>query len=230
MTKQKDKFANLALQPLQHLASSRKKKARKARKEARALRVSPSLGQDSFLSQEAEHGPIEEDYFSKRMSDVTPLRKRKTIIAKEPPSTVSLPTDEELVMDELDALVRGEGDFSQYFSDEYVEGKVPELSPQMLERLRKGEFAWQAFLDLHGMRVEEAREAVEAFVWEHKRRGSRCLLFVHGRGHHSFEKIPVLKQKLIGWVSHGFLRKHVLAFASAPNHDGGPGALYVILR
>jgi len=50
---------------------------------------------------------------------------------------------------------------------------------------------------------------------------------VHGRGLHSAGNVAVLKSRV-----RALLRAHpaVLAFADAPNTDGGPGAVYVLLR
>jgi DNA-nicking Smr family endonuclease len=76
----------------------------------------------------------------------------------------------------------------------------------------------------------EAKEALVRFVFDARSRGKRCVLIVHGRGLHSKDQIPVLKASLQTWLSHGKLAERVLAFTSARPHDGGAGAVYVLLR
>jgi DNA-nicking Smr family endonuclease len=46
----------------------------------------------------------------------------------------------------------------------------------------------------------------------------------------SRDAAPVLRESLKGWLARGRLARSVLAFATARPHDGGPGAVYVLLR
>jgi DNA-nicking Smr family endonuclease len=55
------------------------------------------------------------------------------------------------------------------------------------------------------------------------------ILIIHGRGLSS-PADPVLKTKVIQWLSTGPWRKWVMAYASARLCDGGAGATYVLLR
>jgi DNA-nicking Smr family endonuclease len=77
---------------------------------------------------------------------------------------------------------------------------------------------------------EEARDAVEQFITKARKDKHRCVLIVHGRGHNSKDNIPVLKGLLKSWLERGRVAKSVLAFCSARPHDGGAGAMYVLLR
>jgi len=127
-------------------------------------------------------------------------------------------------------LVSGEADFDITDTREYIEGTVVGLDPRLVRRLRRGDFARQAHLDLHGLVAEEAKVAVDRFLADAVRAGHRCLLIVHGRGLNSKDRTPVLKERLKAWLSHGRASRLVLAFATARPHDGGAGALYVLLR
>jgi DNA-nicking Smr family endonuclease len=131
---------------------------------------------------------------------------------------------------ELCDLVTGSAPFDISDSDEYIEGAMVGLDPRLLRRLRNGEFASQAHLDLHGMTIEEARRAVERFLTQAYQSGKRCVLIVHGRGHNSKDQIPVLKRRLATWLARGQWARLILAFTSARACDGGAGALYVLLR
>ncbi|MHB8418371.1 MAG: Smr/MutS family protein [Myxococcales bacterium] len=113
---------------------------------------------------------------------------------------------------------------------ERIGGSVPDLDQRTRRRLRRGEIAVEARLDLHGLRQAEAEAALTRFVRAEQERGRRCVLVVHGRGLNSGEGGPVLKEGAVRWLTHGAVGRCVLAFCSALPRDGGVGALYVLLR
>jgi DNA-nicking Smr family endonuclease len=130
----------------------------------------------------------------------------------------------------LDALVSGEAPFDLADTDEFIEGRVPGLDPAIVRRLRRGEFAVQGHIDLHGMTRDGAKAAVDEFLKKSRAAGKRCVLLVHGRGIHSKDQVPILKDALKHWLATARFGRHVLAFATARPVDGGAGALYVLLR
>ena len=85
-------------------------------------------------------------------------------------------------------------------------------------------------MDLHGKTQVEARDALERFLDDSRRAKKRCVLVVHGRGLNSKDQIPVLKERLKGWLSEKRIGRRVLAFATARPQDGGTGAVYILLR
>ena len=127
-------------------------------------------------------------------------------------------------------FVHGAGNFDIEYLDEYVTGLGPGVDSHLLVRLKRGDFAVQAHIDLHGLYADEARDALIAFFERARRDGKRCVLVVHGRGLHSPEGTSTLKELLLNMLTYGPLSKHVLAFATARPVDGGPGAMYVLLR
>jgi DNA-nicking Smr family endonuclease len=131
---------------------------------------------------------------------------------------------------QLSELVAGQGDFDITGSDEFIEGASPGTDRNLLRALRRGDFSIQGRLDLHGMTQVQAKEAFERFLADSRRAGRRCVLIVHGRGLHSKDEIPVLKQQMKVWLSQKSIGKQVLAFATARPNDGGAGAVYVLLR
>jgi DNA-nicking Smr family endonuclease len=190
-----------------------------ARRQASQPRVDEPKPDDEALFQAAVRGvvpiPVEE-------------RGRPTAPAPRPsPSPVS---EEDEALAELSDLVSGATGFDVSDAEEHVEGMVVGLDPRILRRLRAGEFAYQAHLDLHGMTAGEAKEAVRAFVLRSMTSGHRCLLLVHGRGRNSPDQRPVLKDAVKQWLTRGELARRVLAFSTARPYDGGSGATYVLLR
>jgi len=130
----------------------------------------------------------------------------------------------------LEALVSGEAPFDLSDTDEFIEGRAPGLDLAIVRRLRRGEFAVQGHFDLHGLTKDEAKAQVDLFLKKARSSGKRCVLLVHGRGLHSKDQVPVLKDALRSWLSSARFGRHVLAFATARPVDGGAGALYVLLR
>jgi DNA-nicking Smr family endonuclease len=174
----------------------------------------------------------ETDLFASAMTDVVPLaRGRDRVDGPAPAEGHPRPVSEEAeALAALSDLVTGVARFDITDTREYVEGVIVGLDPRVIRRLRRGDFAWQAHLDLHGLTAAEAREVVDRFMVESFRAGRRCILIVHGRGLNSKDQTPVLKERLKSWLAHGRIAKVVLAFATARPCDGGAGALYVLLR
>ena len=101
------------------------------------------------------------------------------------------------------------------------------LQHRTLKKLRRGMFVVGAELDLHGMTVPVARQAVADFLLECRRRRIQCARIIHGKGHGSHHRSPVLKHKIGNWLQQ---RNEVLAYCSARGCDGGTGAVYVLLK
>ena len=178
--------------------------------------------------------PNDERLFLDAMSDVRPIRRANSRItgpapAPKKPEPVET-TDDDEALAHLQDLVAGKAQFDILDSDEYLEGHIHGLRPKILDKLRRGRFSVQAYLDLHGLTVAEAEVEVRDFIVQSVTLGHRCVLLVHGRGLNSKEKIPVLKKKLDKILLSGPTRKHILAFTTARPHDGGGGASYVLLR
>ena len=110
--------------------------------------------------------------------------------------------------------------------DDQLSFRRPGIGTDVTRKLRKGEWSLQGQLDLHGLRSDEAREAVGQFVRDAKRMGWRCVRVVHGKGLGSPGKEPVLKSKVQRWLVQ---KQEVIAFVQAKPSDGGAGALVVLL-
>lgn len=101
------------------------------------------------------------------------------------------------------------------------------LPRRVLTDLRRGRWVVQGELDLHGLTREEARATLSRFLAARLQQGQRCLRIVHGKGLGSPGGVGLLKQLSKGWLAQ---REEILAFCQARPHDGGSGALLVLLR
>ncbi len=167
--------------------------------------------------------------FRQSVADARPLKQQNTVHHHNQPSPLSTRvrpqqqnrrrTTEERLSDEY----RIEPVTS---ADELLFSR-PGLQQRVVKKLRRGQFITSAELDLHGMVVTEARQALLEFIAECRAHHARYARIVHGKGHGSSESHPVLKNRLNSWLRQ---IDEVLAFCSAQPKDGGTGALYLLLK
>lgn len=133
-----------------------------------------------------------------------------------------------------DAAVLHESMLSDMFEvDHYLEEdpslnfSAPGIGPDVMKKMRKGHWPVQDELDLHGMRRDDARQAVDDFLLKAKRRNYRCVCVIYGRGFGSRGGEPVLKSMVHSWLVQ---TDGVIAFCQARAEEGGEGAIMVLLR
>ncbi len=178
--------------------------------------------------------PDETRFFLEAMSNVRPLSTGKDTFARPPNPDIRpahpVKDDDLEALAHLSDLISGNAEMDITFSDEYIEGSVPGFSRKLMRRLKKGQFPIQDYIDLHGLKKQEAEIRIRDFLLKSQRLGLRCVLVVHGRGLNSENNIPVLKERLPIWLNRSPVKKIVLAFSTARTYDGGTGAIYILLR
>lgn len=102
----------------------------------------------------------------------------------------------------------------------------PGVRSDVLRKLRRGHWSIQAQLDLHGYTRVDAQRALGEFLKASHGAGLRCLRIIHGKGHSSPGREPVLKGRVRRWLQHIDL---VLAYCEPSEFDGGSGAVLVLL-
>jgi DNA-nicking Smr family endonuclease len=112
-------------------------------------------------------------------------------------------------------------------TDETLSFRRPEIGLDVVRKLRRGGWAIQAQIDLHGLRRDPARVQLNAFIREAAEQGLRCVRVVHGKGLGSPGREPVLKARVRSWLVQ---KNEVLAFVQARPAEGGSGALVVLLK
>lgn len=171
---------------------------------------------------------VEGELFSLAVGVVVPLRKPIAVAPQTPPRPAAVARqrerDEAAVM--LEAISDEFNVESLLETDDALSFRRPEISAEVVRKLRRGVWAIQAQLDLHGLRRDEAREQLNRFVHDARRNGLRCVRVIHGKGNGSPGRQPVLKSKVQGWLVQ---KKEVIAFTQARAADGGTGALLVLL-
>ncbi len=174
-------------------------------------------------------GLSDTELFAFAMKDVKSLGWSAVPLHNRPPMEIQAQDDEQNALRALEDFVR-EGNVEIEYTAEYIEGSVHPHGRLYLDDLRSGRFSVQAHLDLHGLNLQEARFILEEFVLESIRAGFSCVRVIHGRGRHSHKHHPVLKENIRRWLGTRRMSRHVIAYTSARQCDGGGGAVYVLLR
>lgn len=118
---------------------------------------------------------------------------------------------------------------SFFFSDQY-QTPLPDTGPvrylregapsQCLKQLRRGQYAPDLVLDLHGLTREQSKHELAALLDTAEREHLPCVSVMHGHGE------GVLKQALPHYLAQ---HPSVLAFHQAPLEYGGKAALLVLV-
>lgn len=170
----------------------------------------------------------ERHLFAHYVGPVTPLSTQQRVqFQPEPPTPrpLQLELDEQRVL--LEAM-SDEFDVSTLLDvDDQMSFRRTGIGLDVTRKLRSGHWSIQRHLDLHGLRSDEAREALGQFIRLSHRTGLRCVRVVHGKGLGSPGRMPVLKAKVQRWLVQ---KKEVLAFVQARPAEGGAGALVVLLQ
>ena len=170
----------------------------------------------------------EKDLFASAVGTVVPLKKAPApVLPRARPAAIA----RQRQRDEAAALAESISDAfdveSLLETDDALSFRRRGVGLDVVRKLRRGVWALQDEIDLHGLRTDAARERVAAFLRDSARAGLRCVRVVHGKGLGSPGREPVLKAKVKSWLVQ---RSEVLAFAHARPADGGHGALIVLLK
>lgn len=174
--------------------------------------------------------PTDDELFNRAMTGVREIKEFRAIRPKAKRAAAPLirkGPDRDTVQ-ALEELVAGLGALNLTDTQEYVQWINEDCRADLARLLHEGRFSVKDCIDLHGFTVEEAEKEVTLFLGESLRKGHKCLKIIHGRGLRS-PRGPVVKEMLVRRLARNY-RKHVVAFVTARQCDGGLGALYVLLK
>jgi DNA-nicking Smr family endonuclease len=166
--------------------------------------------------------------FREAVGPVTPLTIRTRVEHDRPPHP---PLPKKRLEDDEQVLVASVSDEFEIdtllHTDDELSFRRSGVGPDVLRKLRRGDWVIQDEVDLHGCRTDEARELLADFLRDAVKRGLRCVRVIHGKGLGSKDRQPVLRGKTRVWLAQ---REEVIAFCQARPAEGGGGALVVLLQ
>ncbi|KGD96138.1 DNA mismatch repair protein MutS [Achromobacter sp. RTa] len=204
---------------------------KRLKKDLQEERERTALASRVAAARKAEAAPVDAmAAFKRSMQSVTPLKQSARVEHKPAPlPSPALRRANALgeTPSRADAGVSDGGEITHLLSEGGTAFVRSDAAPDTARNLRRGQWRAGAELDLHGLRVEQARHALLSFLDECLEHGIRCVRIVHGKGYGSQGLEPVLKDKARTWLVQ---KNEVLAFSEAPEREGGAGALLVLLR
>jgi len=211
-----------ALKDFEALGAALKRRAKEAAAQAARERARQAAEEAERRQQTRQR-----DEFARAVGPVTQVPDKGLADLKRPrpaPEPVQRQLDEQQALQEA---LSDEVDIeSLLLTDDGLSFRRHGIGPDVVTKLRRGHWALQGDIDLHGYTRDEARQMLTDSIRECHRRGMRCLRVVHGKGLGSPGRQPVLKAKVQRWLAQS---AEVIAFAQASGPQGGAGALVVLL-
>ncbi|MBS9780550.1 MAG: Smr/MutS family protein [Moraxellaceae bacterium] len=178
----------------------------------------------------SEHLDEDKMLFMQAMSGVQPLKDKNQVLlnskkeSKADTNTLSkrLSAQGDDEGNEVSGLSDMQALLNPVSGDSYLSYKVPTLQNKVFNQLKQGKLHWFDAVDIHGCTMDEARSAMLKLLKQAKENNETVVKIVHGKGTDA-----VLKTCVNGWLRQ---LSDVLAFCSAPNRDGGNGAVLVLLK
>ena len=111
-----------------------------------------------------------------------------------------------------------------------------QMDRKSFTQLKRGKLKPEARIDLHGMTVDRAHQALTRFVFDAHAKQKRLILVITGKGKLRDEggpipaRLGVLRHQVPQWLALAPLANMVLQVSPAHIKHGGDGAYYVYLR
>lgn len=173
----------------------------------------------------------DKNLFRQSLKDVIPLRPSKKHTSRPPHTPRTYKPKPHRYTTETSTANQYHGlsnpwDTSSIHAETCLSYGEHQIQRKQFRDLKQGKLACEARLDLHGLRIEAAGDALMAFITRSHQQNKRCVLVIHGKGGR-FGEPPILKNHVNHWLKQ---LPEVSAFHSACARDGGCGALYVLLK
>ncbi len=159
-----------------------------------------------MISMKKKPPPEDMHLWDIHVKDVKPLRKQKKVAPKVVPKEVVIrPTQKTTSL------------------------KKVNVAPQAMSRKDIRGVEIDGRIDLHGMTIAQAEQALERFLRHAQERGYRTVLVITGKG--ALSAPTTLRKQFPEWLKSSPFRELVISFSHPvkPQH-GGEGAFYMRVR
>jgi DNA-nicking Smr family endonuclease len=163
--------------------------------------------------------------FHEQLGTVTPLKGTRKVSVRPPKRRTKLLPQPDFVT-QAEATLDTTRQPAPVGREDRLSYQKNGVQPETLKLLRQGKLLIDAELDLHGYTVAQTELSLAKFLESCQQTHKRVLRIIHGKGHTSQTETPPIKNTV-----NIFLQRHpyVLAFCSAPSHQGGAGVVTVLL-
>ncbi len=130
------------------------------------------------------------------------------------------------------AIIRTEGlDITPLSRKQTIKLPTPITAPdkQTQRKLKRGTWDIAAEIDLHGMTQTQAYSALIRFMQVAITRSHKCVRIITGKGGR-MNSTGILRQKVPEWLREPPIGAYIVSLHHPPPHQGGTGAITVILR
>jgi DNA-nicking Smr family endonuclease len=173
--------------------------------------------------------PVDVELFRRSIGEVVAVKQNTVLLGK--PSPTRNASQALSINDNDHSSIHGEEFLAEEFrvsAAELIEYKRSGLQNKVFRKLKRGQLPIVAMLDLHGMSIYDAKNALDRFLARTREfKIQSCARVIHGKGYGSKDGLPKLKQYIQIWLQEN---KNVLAYSSCTLSDGGSGALYLLLK
>ena len=171
-----------------------------------------------------------DDFFLKQMKGVSPIKKSNRVKKEEPkPKSTNLRKKK----------INNKNLFLNHDKELTQSGFVLEKI-DIKKNIKRGVFKINKKIDFHGKNLLSSEEKFISTIQDCYNNGTRCLLFVTGKGLFKSKKTEnnhqpklynsVIRSAFLNWVKSNKYSKYILSFEKASIEHGGDGAFYVYLR
>lgn len=174
--------------------------------------------------------------FNQAVRDVTPLKiSQRHQLSKQKKNKATLETEqfkrhqqEATEQIPLSSLYRISDLYSSSYDEQPQSDYLNALcGTDVLRNLKKGRWDIANSIDLHGSTLDQARLRLDYFLQHSLVEKYKCVRIVHGKGYGSKDNGPILPIAVRRWLSQ---LDFVLAYTDCLVHEGGDGAVKVLLR
>ncbi|MFK7874984.1 MAG: Smr/MutS family protein [Paracoccaceae bacterium] len=183
--------------------------------------------------------PEELDLWKQVAQRVAPIERAMPADLGMPPKPAPKPDNSQFVIKDTPTLMGGKRPMRDNLAptlQQSLQDQPVAMDRKAYKKMQRGKLRPDARIDLHGMTLERAHNALNKFVMASNGSGKRLLLVITGKGKQRDDGGPipvrhgVLRHQVPEWLRLPPLSSVVLQVTQAHMSHGGGGAYYVYLR
>ncbi|MCX8597878.1 MULTISPECIES: endonuclease SmrB [unclassified Gilliamella] len=149
----------------------------------------------------------------------TKLLKQDTVIHKPQKRSQKLIENQKIQHEKVNNEFYFSDDYQPLLQEDPIRYSRENSDPNELKKLRRGFYAPEFFLDLHGLTLQEAKKEIAALIAVCLKENANCACIMYGHGKN------ILKKQTPMWLAQ---HPNIICFHQAPKEFGGSAALLIL--